>query len=543
MRRRTRAGTTATALLASAGLLAGCAPRGVGTPAAPPPRPARAGGPAAAPPGHAAVALPEGSIDAALAQLPGIAEGIRARSGVPGMAVAVVRDGRTVYAQGFGDRIIGHEDLPVDPATVFQVASVSKPIGATVVAHQVSQGVVSWDTPVSKELKGFALADPWVSRHVTVGDLYAHRSGLPPAAGDLLEDVGYDRAYVLHHLRDEPLKPFRASYGYANFGLTAGAEAVAQASGTDWATLSQRELYGPLGMTSTSSRHADFLAQKDRAVLHTLVKGRFEPRYDRDPDEQSPAGGVSTNVLDLGRWMSMVLADGQVDVDGKPFMKASALLPALTPQAVNGPPADPATRTGSYGYGMNVGVQPGGRVTLGHSGAFNLGAGTSFALLPSAGVGIVTLTNGAPVGAAEAVNQEFLDLVQLGQSTRDWYAALSARFADFSAPVGDFAGTTPSADAAPVKRLDRYTGSYRNGYFGKAVVTRDGRDLVVALGPKGGYRVTLRHWDGDTFAFTPTGENAPYGSLSSARFGFKAGKARSLELQYFAADGHGRWTR
>lgn len=538
--RRARAVLALAAALTSATLLAGCG-AGVPAPAAPPP-----GGVdvdlAGGNPGAAAVALPAGSVDAAVAQLPGIARGIRERSGVPGLAVAVVHGGKVVYAGGFGDRIEGRDDLPVDPATVFQLASVSKPIGATVVARQVTRGVVSWDTPVSRELKGFTLKDRWVGAHATVGDFYAHRTGLPPAAGDLLEDVGYDRAYVLRHLRDEPLKPFRASYGYANFGLTAGAEAVAKASGTSWETLSQRQLYGPLGMTSTSSRYADFLAEKNRATLHTLVKGDFRPLYQRDADAQSPAGGVSSNVLDLGRWMNLVLADGQLG--GEPFVAPSALLPALTPQAVNGPAHDPATRTGSYGYGINVGVQPGGRVTLGHSGAFNLGAGTAFTLLPSADVGIVVLTNGAPVGAAEAVNAEFMDLVQFGHSTRDWFAALNALFAPFSAPVGDLAGTTPSADAKPVKRLDRYTGTYRNGYYGTAKVRRDGRRLTVALGPKKTYVLRLDHWDGDTFAFAPTGENATYGSLSSARFRFgKGSRATSMTLEFFDGVGHGRWRR
>ncbi|MEQ9126551.1 MAG: serine hydrolase domain-containing protein, partial [Alphaproteobacteria bacterium] len=166
-----------------------------------------------------------GRIDAALGRLDDLVAAILDRSKVPGLAVAVVRDGRTVYAKGFGVRRVGAPET-VDSETVFQIASLSKAVGATVVAAQVTAGQVAWDMPVTTALPWFALADPWVTRHVTVGDLYAHRSGLPDHAGDDLEDLGFGRQAILERLRLLPLAPFRASYAYTNFGLTAAAEAV-----------------------------------------------------------------------------------------------------------------------------------------------------------------------------------------------------------------------------------------------------------------------------------------------------------------------------
>ena len=130
----------------------------------------------------------------------------------------------------------------VDADTVFQIASLSKPVTATIVARQVQAGVVGWDTPVAKHLPWFKLKDPWVTTHVTIGDLLSHRSGLPDHAGDTLEDLGFDRRQVLERLRLLPLAPFRISYAYTNFGFTAGAEATAVASGKDWATLSEDAL-------------------------------------------------------------------------------------------------------------------------------------------------------------------------------------------------------------------------------------------------------------------------------------------------------------
>jgi len=529
---------TAVAGLALAGLLAGCG--AVATPSAPPDVPQVDVDAPPGNPGTAVVALPAGGLDAALAWLPDYAETLRVTTGVPGMAIAVVHGGQTVWSGGFGDKVAGTDD-PVDPQTVFQLASVSKPIGATVVATQVTKKVVAWDTPLRSELEGFRLKDRWVSDHVTVGDAYSHRTGLPHAAGDLLEDVGYSRSYVLEHLRKEPLSPFRSTYDYANFGLTAGAEAVAHAAGTDWATLSEEELYRPLGMTSTSSRYADFLARSNRATLNVLQGGQWQALYQRDADPQSPAGGVSSNVVDLAAWMRMVLARGEVG--GEPLIAPEALAPATRAEMLMPGGNDVTARPSAYGYGFNVGVQPGGRVSLTHSGGFALGAGTAMTMIPSADLGVVVLTNGSPVGLAEAINAAFVDEVQFGHVTRDWLAAYTAALAPVTAPAGDLVGEEPPADADPAGRLSRYTGTYTNSYYGKAVVRKVDGHLEVAMGRKGGYRFALDPWDGRTFSFVPTGENAPEGSLSSARFTVKKGKATRLRMEFFDATGLGTWKR
>jgi CubicO group peptidase (beta-lactamase class C family) len=178
--------------------------------------------------------IPPGRVDDAISKVDGLAGDLMKSSGIPGMAIAIVHGGKTVYAKGFGvkdtSKGVG-QDNKVDADTVFQLASVSKSVGATVVAHQVSDNVVTWDTPVVSKLPWFALSDPYVTSHVTIADLYSHRSGLPDHAGDQLEDLGYDRHQVIERLRYLPLAPFRISYAYTNFGVTTAAEAVAAAAG------------------------------------------------------------------------------------------------------------------------------------------------------------------------------------------------------------------------------------------------------------------------------------------------------------------------
>lgn len=472
--------------------------------------------------------LPDNAVENAVGRLDGIAEELMRTSGIPGLAIAVVHGGKTVYAKGFGVKDNrGGDDAAnkVGPDTVFQLASVSKPLSATVAARQVGERTIGWDTPVVDKLPWFALSDPAVTRMVTVGDLFSHRSGLPDHAGDLLEDLGYDRRAVLEKLRQLPLDPFRISYAYTNFGLTAGAEAVAAAAGRPWDQLGQDTLFGPLGMTSTSFRFADYQARKDRAVGHIRIDGGYRPEFVRDADQQAPAGGASSSVNDMTHWLAMVLANGSYG--GRSIVDAKALLPALSPQVVSNPPAEPAMRTGSYGFGFNVGTTSGARVELSHSGAFELGAGSNILLLPSADVGIVALTNATPSGVAEAITAEFADLVQFGDVREDWYSLYHQALTGLSDPVGSLVGKQPPAHPAPAQPLSRYVGSYRNDYWGPAVVAEMNGGLTLTLGPRGD-TVDLRHWDGDTFTFSFVSENSPPGSISRATF-----DGPKLTLEYY----------
>jgi CubicO group peptidase (beta-lactamase class C family) len=492
------------------------------------------------PPEFSGVPIPDGQIDRALDQLDALAAAMMQNSGIPGMAVAVVRDGRTVYAKGFGIRKAGAPET-IDADTVFQIASLSKPVSATVVARQVQAGVVGWDTPVIKHLPWFKLKEPWVTTHVTIGDLLSHRSGLPDHGGDLVEDIGFDRRQVLERLRFLPLAPFRISYAYTNFGFTAAAEAVAVASGKDWATLSEDALFKPLGMASTSARFADFEKRTNRAFGHVKVGNGFQAKYQRKPDPQAPAGGVSSSVNDLARWLAMLTQGGKTD--GRAFIDTQALLPAMSAQAFSSHAATFTARPGFYGYGFNVGVTPSGRMSFSHSGAFALGAATNFVILPSAGIAIVVLTNAAPTGAPEALAAEFMDLLQFGKIEREWLPAYAAAFAAMSAPIGSLVGKQRPGTPAPAADLAAYAGSYANSYFGPAQVFRRGDQLVLKLGPAGA-EYPLTHWDGNAFTLTPSGENAPDGSISLATFKTAAkGRFRDLTIEYLNEEGLGTFRR
>lgn len=492
------------------------------------------------PPQVAGIPIPPGQIDMALSALDSLAQRLLDTTRIPGVAIAVVWNGKVAYAKGFGVRKVGAPER-VDADTVFQIASMSKSLGASVVAHLVGIGRIAWETPVIQHLPWFSVSDPWITAHLTIGDLYAHRSGLPDHAGDELEDLGYDRRQVLERLRFLPLAPFRSTYAYTNFGLTAAAETAAVAAGTDWATLSEQVLYGPLGMRSTSSRFSDYIVRSNRAFPHVKTGDAYEATFQRQPDAQSPAGGVSSTANDIGRWMVMVLQNGQYE--GQPIVDAAALLPAVTPQIISAPAYAMDARASFYGFGFGVSTQPSGRTMISHSGAFALGAATNYLLIPSAQVGIAVLSNAAPTGAVEALAMEFADRVQYGRSTRDWVAAYRAPFETMMAPTGELVGKSLPTNPSPAKDLALYTGTYANDYFGDAVIAKGvGDKLVLRVGPAQ-QDFDLTHWDGDQFTFTLRNENANPGTISKVEFSGTPQSMTRMTVEYFNSHGLGVFTR
>ncbi|MCB5169888.1 serine hydrolase [Streptomyces bambusae] len=481
--------------------------------------------------------LTEADVQKALDRLDGYVADTMRSTGIPGMSVAVVYRDKVVYLKGFGVRKAG-EPAKVGPDTVFQLASVSKPLSSTVVAGAVADGGVRWGDPVAKHLPGFTLKDPWVGEHVTVADLFSHRSGLPDHAGDLLEDLGYDQQYILQHLKYEALDPFRTSYAYTNFGLTAAAEAVAAAKGVTWQKLSEDVLFRPAGMTATSTTFEDYAKAADRAYGHVrTADGSWQAREVRDADAQAPAGGASSTAEDMAKWLRLQLAAGKLG--GKQVVDGEELLHTHQPQITSSPSRTPVARTGFYGFGWNVSYDDQGRLRLSHTGAFDLGANTNVTMLPAEELGIVVLTNAAPTGVPDAVALDFFDTAQYGKPRTDWLA-LAASLYTQQLSLGDEPSPTnyasPPADAKAAQDDAAYLGTYENEFYGRLEVV-EGADggLVLLLGPEP-ERYPLTHYDGNTFSFLTRGENA----VGRTGVTFKDGAVR---VEYLDQTGLGTFTK
>ncbi|HEV2097654.1 MAG TPA: serine hydrolase [Stellaceae bacterium] len=491
---------------------------------------------------QASASVTRQTVDAALPKLQKVAEDAMQRTGIPGMAIAVVYMDEVIYLKGFGVRQTGKPE-GVDPDTVFQLASVSKPIATTVVAAIVGAGAVGWDDQIIRHDPGFQMYDAWVTRQVTLRDMFTHRSGLPDHAGDLLEDVGYDRAEILYRLRyQKPDSSFRSHYAYTNFGFTEAAVAAAMASGMSWEDLSAARLYRPLGMNHTSSRFADFNTAANRAYGHVREGGSWIAKHTRNPDAQSPAGGVSASVRDLAMWLRLQLSGGKIN--GRQIVAAEALAETHRPQIIRSPPQNPAfDHAGFYGLGWNIEYDAQGRVRWGHSGGFDLGAATCVDLLPGQQLGIVTLTNAKPIGVPEAVNRSFLDLVLTGKVEQDWLTLYQQLMASALAPTYGTAIDYAKGPAQPTPALPptAYVGRYRNDLFGSLEIVVGDQGLWLKLGPQQ-QPYPMQHFDRDVFTYQPTGENAA--GPSAVTFTIAADqKAASVTIENLDVNGQGTFTR
>lgn len=491
-----------------------------------------------------AVPASDSRVQRAVSQLDDYAERALAVSGVPGMAIAVVSHDQILHLKGYGLRKAGNADL-VNGDTVFQLASVSKPIASTVMAGLVGQGLIAWDDLLSRHDSSFKLGDADASRLLTLRDLFCHRSGLADHAGDLLEDIGYARDEIVFRLRYLPIEGrYRKQYAYTNFGLSVAAFAAARSAGTTWEDLADAVLFKPSGMRTASYRHADYIARENRAWPHIKAGGKFVSNHDIDPDAQSPAGGASASVGDLARWLQLHLGDGMLD--GRRLIPAAALRDTRAAQIETLSAAlSPSGIANYYALGWNTNEDSHGRQFNSHSGAFNLGASTCVQMAPGQGLGIVVLTNGSPVGLPEAVTMNFMELALDGTVSQDWLTLYSTVLvaqmeADHKGPT-DY--SVRPTQPQPARSASNYAGRYQNPYYGEIDVVAQAGELLLLLGPdRTSY--PMRHWNKDQFVFRPAGENA----VDTSGIFFTVGtgaddQAARVRIEYLDQKGEGDFVR
>ncbi len=452
-------------------------------------------------------------VNAALAQLDPYIRSAMDKTRVPGAAVAVIYNGQVVFLRGYGVRKVG-EPEKIDPDTVFELASVSKPLASTVLASLVGEGKISWDDRIADLESGFQLSSPETTREVTIRDFLSHRSGLATESGDFLEMLGYSRPTILYRMRYLPLPgTFRKTYAYSNFGYTTAGIAAATKIGKPWEEIANEQLYVPLGMTRTSSRFSDYENRANKAALHIFLNDQPVNRFVRDADAEAPAGGASSSARDLTQWVRLQLAGGQWN--GKQLIDATALAETHKAQVcrVAPTPEKPNECPGNqyYGLGWNVGATPDGHPEFSHSGAFFLGASTAVYIVPGEHIGVLALTNSTPVGLPESICLTFLDYLHYGKQQRDYLPlighVMSQMMAETQNESPNYAVLPLPKIATAAKPLAAYVGTYTNEYFGTLEVSVQNDRLILRLPPRGAY-YELSHWDSDTFTYYFAGEDS-----------------------------------
>lgn len=452
---------------------------------------------------------------------------------VPGLSVAIVKDGRIVLEKGYGVRDIRGRD-PVDEHTLYAIASNSKAFTAAALAQQVDAGKLSWDDRVLDLLPWFRLYDEYVTQEIRVRDLLSHRSGLGTYSGDLLwYGTPYSAEEVVRRARFLPQAfPFRAGYGYSNLMFIAAGEVLRAVTGQDWHDYVEANFFTPLGMSRSVTSTNDLPMRDNVATPHKVEAGQTLPIRWYNWDAMGAAGGVISSVHDMAQWMNAQLAVGRGD-GVRLFSEARQrdMWSVQNPLAVSPGSQERYPSTHFRGYGMGWSLSDYlGRKVVSHGGGYD-GMYSQVALVPELGLGVVVLTN-AMTNVAPALVYRVLD-AYLGGEPRDWSGeglpgwkksrvAFEARQAAFeSAKV---VGTSPSL------ALSAYEGTYGGDLYGDATVTVEEGRLVLRLLPNPDLVADLEHLHYDTFLIRWRENLAWFGKGAATFVLDAAGSAAEMKL-------------
>ncbi len=432
---------------------------------------------------------------------------------VPGAVVVVSSAAGNVFLKGYGVRRSG-EAAAVDANTRFQIASMSKFIAATAVATLVDRGIVSWDAPVRTFSPDTALAEPYASQYVTLRDFFAHRTGLPAYTGDLLNQLDYGPAELVHRARFVQFDhSFRSKWAYSNYGIFLGQESAARTAGLSAPQLLSTTMLLPLGMTRSGPTQAELFKDDNRATAHN-IDGSVMP-YE-NVDKFSGAGAIVSTGSDIARWMTMLLAAGMFE--GRQVLTketVTQIFAASMVQGVGGPLHDP---NDSAGLGCESYRFLRWRV-IEKNGALN-GVRTIVTLIPERGIGIAIFANKQLTVFPEAVRAEFLER-ELGPSGQDLQAQIHEEQKGWNAILDV---PQPPADAKPLTHdLGAFANRYVSPAYGPLTVVRNGASLAVKIGAHD-FPAKLTHWSADTFLLTFENPDIAPGLLT---FAFKEGKPRA----------------
>jgi CubicO group peptidase (beta-lactamase class C family) len=425
-----------------------------------------------------------------------VAEHMR-RAGVPGAAVVIVQNGRTIYAKGFGVRELGKQD-PVTPDTLMMIGSTGKSMTTMMIAALVDEGKITWETPVASIYPDFALSAPALIPKLTFRKAVCNCTGMErhdlemyfakhaPTAEEVVRSVRTFRF----------VGEFGKTFGYANQMVGAGGYIAAWAARGSNADLyanylvqMQSRVFDPIGMKSTTFSFERALASANRATPHgKIVSGDYLPisaDLERPLTPIAPAGASWSTARDVARYLITQLNRGLAP-DGKRVVTAENLTATWQPQVEIAPGV-------SYGLGWAI-TRYKSRTLLTHGGGTS-GFTADLSLLPDEGLGIAVLTNAQNANLfCGAVRARAMELAFGEPKEMDAILATKA----------EEARRRFREKAARMRLVDRrtiapYLASYANPALGDATLKSAGRKLMFAAG---GFSSELRRLTDDTYVFT-----------------------------------------
>jgi CubicO group peptidase (beta-lactamase class C family) len=469
---------------------------------------------------------------------------------VPGMAVAIVKDGKVVIAKGYGVRKLG-DPTPVDDHTMFAIGSNTKAFTTAALATLVDEGKLSWDDPVYQRLPGFVMYDPYVSHEMTIRDLLTHRSGMGLGEGDLLfwPHSTYTREQIIYKLRFmKPTSSFRSHYAYDNLLYMTAGQIIPAITGTSWDAFMCQFIFGPIHMNDTNVSNSAFKPTDNYAFPHSSrVDGKLQVIQFENLDNVGPAGSINSCASDMAKWVLLQLNHGKfADYDSRLFSEQQSK-EMWSPQTIlpvgNPPPPLAGLKANFADYALGWSLRDyHGRKLVGHTGGVG-GFVSRVMLAPEENLGVVVLTNAEEGGAFDSILFHILDHY-FNLPPTDWVAAFRS-VKDMqekdAAKAMKRAEADRVADSKPSLPLDRYIGVYNDAWYGSITIQaekemgkekekekdKDNTGLVISFDHTPSMIGDLQHWQYDTFkahwrdrtiedAFV-TFSLKPDGSIESAR--------------------------
>ena len=446
-------------------------------------------------------------------------EKLRTEYGAPGVTVAIVEDGQTTLAHGWGTRLVG-SNQPVGPRTIFATGSTGKAFTVAALAILVDRGKIKWDDKVIDHMPDFRMWDPWVTREMTIRDLLVHRSGLGLGAGDLMFVPNSDlpRRETVRRLRYiKPATSFRSAYAYDNVLYMVAGQLIEEVTGKTWEQFVRQEIFLPLGMDESTVADAEFQATADRGRPHSRTGGAVHGLGTQTPLDESatlaanaaPAGGLSISADDMTRWLLTQLGRGKIPGSDKRLFseeQSAEMWNPVTLQPIQHyppefAPTEPNFET--YALGWDVRDYRGAKLVW-HGGAV-FGSLAAVALLPDRNVGIYIATNSEEGEIVRGLLYELLDHY-LGAPPSSWpekfHAFKLKRLNAAAEEVGK--ATAQAAKIGPSLPLERYAGDYADPWYGTIKVRRSGKNLAIQFPHSKGMDGPLTHHQYDTFRTNPS---------------------------------------
>ncbi len=416
---------------------------------------------------------------------------------IPGMAIGIVKDGKVIYAQGFGEKKLGNGNL-VDEHTIFGIASVSKNITATALAILVDEGKINWDDKITKHIPWFQMKDPWITQEITIRDALTHRVGIGRILGNRLQFMtNSPRDSVLYQMRYMDLeKPFRSNFVYHNVMYSLAGQIIEYADGKTWDKFLSDRLFKPLGMHSSTTSITHFNEGDNLAYPHQEIEGRIIPIQRRNWDNAGPAGGVNASAHDLNKWMLMLLGTPG-NYEGKTIVSEHQMNEIFKPQMLR-PQSNAMASQNAYGFGWNILDYKGKRV-LTHGGATD-GFNTAMYLLPELDLGIVVVGNTFN-SFGNAIAYQVMD-AYLGENEIDWNERYLERYQKAYEKATDARAEIHQnriQQTKPSLAIEDYIGIYKSTAYGKLEVKKEGNKLILHFWNTEGLEASLEHWHYDTF--------------------------------------------